>query len=1223
MSRKEQESMRFGCIQTPQPGNLIRFILPIFFLLSMPLQAQVQKLMNLEFENEPLSAALREIGKATETKFIFSTEDTKGFYVTARLQKKSISESLDTILNQKPFTYEIHGEFVTITRNRDKKDETGTGAQKKRFIFGKVVDEQNQPLPGVNIQCKQTKAWSISDIHGNYSIAISQESQTMVYSYTGMAPSELIVRAGKENQKLATIIMKESASELGEVVVTGYQVIDKRALTSSISTITADELDKVGALTVDQMLEGKSAGLMVTNLSSTPGTASKVRVRSGGTFTGSRAPLWVVDGVIYEDPVPLSANDINSFDSVNLIGNALTGLNPQDIESINILKDASATAIYGTRAANGVIVVTTKRGKKGEASVSYSGSMNIVERPSYSDFNLMNSKERVEVSREIAEKGLGYPENIFTWVGYEKVLRDYRMGTIDFAEFQKQVGEVETMNTDWFKELYRPAITTSHNVNLSGGTNNMRYYFSVGYNKDQGTERNVGLNRITARSNIDVDLRKNLTISLSMSGSVQEAEYNHSSINLFNEAYYNSRTVPFRNQEDGSLFYVESKLMERDGQINTVKYNPMHEMENGSRSVDNKEFNINAQMNWKIFPGVKIIALASYRNTTNLQEEWITEDTRFIAKLRTYDEVEDMVDDWVKRNATVPFGGIYSGGMVSQRTLRGQLQLNLSKVIAEKHVFNLNLGYEANSAKYKGSTGWTSPGYNHEQGRSFIQLPRVSTDAATGDLVNYNYVSMIKWLTGQSGSDVYPSITDRLSNQLSMFGIFNYSFDNRYILNFNMRSDGSNQFGQYERYKFKPTWSVSTRWNIHNEKFWSKKELIEELALRLSYGFRGNSPSTTPYMIIRNYQHNSNFGENTAQMQSFPNANLTWEKTSTLNAGLNFSLFQGRLSGSFDFAYSHGTDLLLSRPVSLVNGQSTQLYNGGEKKDYSYELALSGTIIRKKNWGWRVSANATMTSEKVLAGYEAENSALNVSNYLGGSIYLTGFPTDAFYSYQFDGLNEEGLPKFKNLETATGSVFEQLSQVLTYSGRRTPKVYGGFSTEVQYKRLTLRASFSYKAGHHTRLLSLYNGQQNMPMPHENMNSEFNNRWRQPGDEAWAVIPGLSNQSMNISAVGTGYYNISSSYLVPTGATGYTLYDYSDARVVRADHIRWQTLSLSYHLPAQWLGKIGMNSMTVTGQASNLAVWSFDKKLKGQDPEQVQGVGMPSLPSYSISLRFGF
>ena len=217
--------------------------------------------------------------------------------------------------------------------------------------------------------------------------------------------------------------MYEEMQTLEDVVVTGYQVIDKRKLTSAISTVRAEELDRMGALTVDQMLEGKAPGLMIVNVSAQPGAASKMRVRAGGTFTGTREPLWVIDGVVYEDPVPLSAADINSLDQINLIGNAISGLNPQDIAQIDVLKDASATAIYGTRAANGVIVVTTKRGKSGSLYLNYSGTVSIVDRPRYSDFQLMNSKERIDVSREIVQRNLHYPDEVRSFVGYEGALK--------------------------------------------------------------------------------------------------------------------------------------------------------------------------------------------------------------------------------------------------------------------------------------------------------------------------------------------------------------------------------------------------------------------------------------------------------------------------------------------------------------------------------------------------------------------------------------------------------------------------------------------------------------------------------------------------------------------------------------------------------------------------------------------------------------------------------
>ena len=1194
-----------------------RLAMTLFAALAVSLVsfAQGDKAITVDFNGHKASEAMQKIESLTGEKIQFNYADLN-FTVTYSAKNKPAIIVINEIVKN-------HGLIVvrnektnsmTIRKLRQGEKRPLIVVNKDIVVKGVVVDENGEPLVGATVVINSERS-TVTNDKGEYTLIASSGSQLVKYSFIGFRTQMLSAAKASKTPK---IVLSED-NTLDEVVVTGYQKIDRRELTSSIYKIDAKDLEQIGALTIDQMLEGKAPGLMVSNLSTTPGAAAKVRVRSSGTFTGSREPLWVIDGIPYEDPVPLSASEINSFDNVNLIGNALSGLNPQDIESINILKDASATAIYGTRAANGVIVITTKRGQQGRTRLSYNGTMSIQQRPRYGDFNLMNSLERIDVSREIYERDLAYPENIISYVGYEGALKDYLSGDTTFGEFQNCVSRLETLNYDWFDALYRNSLSQTHNVNVSGGANNTRFYFSVGYADNQGSEKGVDLNRITARSNLDVDVTKNLKIQLSMSGSVQEAKYNHSSTNAFNTAYYTSRAVPCYNA-DGSLFYIDKQMDVYDNTTITGKYNIINERNNSQKSIDNKDLNITAAINWDIMPGIKFIGTGSYRNTTNLNEEWISENTYYIANLRKYDAFSDKIDELVNKQSSVPFGGLYSNGHTSQRSYTMKLQLNFNKVLWKKHVFNLNLGYEINSVKYLGTTGNTAPGYNHSQGRSFITLPSYTINS-DGTVKSFGYVNMIKWLTGDGSYSIYPSITDRLSNKMSYLGIFNYSYDNRYVFNFNMRSDGSNTFGQYERYKFRPAWSMSGRWNIHNEKFMPKHGACEELALRVSYGFRGTSPSALPYMIIRNYMYNSNYGENLAQVSSLPNANLSWEKTSTVNVGLNHSWFGGRLSGSIDFAYSKGTDLLLSRKVSLVNGQATQLYNGGSKEDYSYEMDLRGVIIKNKTWGLSVNGNVTHTHERVLAGYESET--LDINDYLSGSIYQTGFPTDAFYSYQFDGLDKNGLPTFKNLHE-TGTMAQYFNKVLTYSGRRTPTVYGGFGMELRWKDFTLSSTFSYKLGHHVRLLSLYNGNQNMPMPYENMSSEFVNRWRKPGDEATCVIPSLSNERLSVGE--TSLYNVQVTYgeIVPTSNNNlWYMYDHSDARVVKGDFIRWQNLTLRYNVAKDIIRHLGLSSATLMMQVSNLGVWAFDGKLKGQDPEQVQSIGMPAARTYNFSLNIGF
>ncbi|MCH4551458.1 SusC/RagA family TonB-linked outer membrane protein [Aestuariibaculum lutulentum] len=1189
------------------------------------------KRVSLSLTNVSFSKLFEEIRKQTDYSFFFNDEKINELAdISVNKTNAPVEEILDEVLKGTDLSYKVvDGVIVIVENGKVIPVQTIT-------VTGTVIDAAtNEALPGVNVLVKNSKLGVVTDFDGNFVIKLPQAS-TLIVSYLGYASQEIVV----EGSETIKVKLEPEIENLNEVIInTGYQKIDKRESTSAIATVKEEDLNIAGAISVDKMLEGKAPGLQITNLSSTPGAAAKIRIRGGSTFTGNQSPLWVVDGVIYEDPVPLSADEINSFDNVNIIGNALSGINPSDIAKIDILKDASATAIYGIRAANGVIVITTKRGKTGEPSLTYSANLSFVQAPKYSNFNLMNSKERIDVSREMYQRNLGFASNYdnIDRLGYEGALMNLWDGTYNYQEFQNQVNYLETLNSDWFGELYNNSLTQRHAVSVSGGGDNMKYYFSLGYDDQQGDEKNVDLNRITARSNLDINLKDNVVLGLRMSGSVQKATYNHNSINAFNEAYYTSRTIPIYN-EDGSYFYQSRALLNDAYGTAYGGYNILNEMDNSERNINNKSLDIAASLQWDLSDAFRFTSQISYRNTTNLTEEWITENTFYSAKLRTYDAFEDLLDERVDRYSTLPFGGVYSGGMVSQDSYSITNQLNYKTYLDEdnKHNINLNLGQEARSVNYWGATGFTVPGYNHYQGRGFISLPRVgvTTNDDGQSIINYegyDYDAMINWLT-TDGQSVYPSITDRVQNTMSYFGIFSYVYDKRYVLNFNARSDGSNTFGQYERYKFKPAWSASGRWNIHNEKFMENSMTINELALRGSYGVRGTMPNASPYLIIQNYGKNNAvyYPENTASLSSFPNANLRWEKSETVNVGLNYSLFDGRISGALDYAYSKSTDLLQNRPISLVNGSTTQLYNSGSKSVNSFEFAIRTVNLKLKDLSWSTNFNFSYDRDRVLSGFEegVQFQGLTVNDYLSGSIYRAGFPTNGFFSYQFDGLTDEGLPTFKHLVEPGMTPEQQLEAALVYEGSRTPLYYGGFGTQIKSGNFTISASFTYKLGYKTRLLGLYNGNQNLPLPYENMHGTFVNRWRQPGDEAFTNIPTLSNynQRFTSDALADGYNNIYVTNLgqaVPDGRNAWWMYDRSDARVVSADHIRFQSLTLSYNVPSKLIEGTGIKHLNLGVQGSNLSFWAFDRDLKGQDPEQVSGVGLPTLPNYSLSLNMSF
>lgn len=1191
--------------------------------LSASTIAQQQK-VNLHLSNVPLKVLFSEIQKQTNLYFVFNTEQAQKLGTfSVQVTNEAVESVLRKVLKNTGMTFEFDEKLIIVRPEQE--DEV----PEKIPVKGIVKDEKGEVLPGVTIRVKGTTLGFVTNVKGEFDIDLpKRDNLVLIFSFVGYKQQEITV---KQDNKLVQVVLKEDLQTIDEVVVTGYQVIDKRELTSSISTIKAEDLDKVGALTVDQMLEGKAPGLMIMNISAQPGAATKMRVRGGSTFTGTREPLWVIDGVIYEDPVPLSAAEINSLDNVNLIGNAITGLNPQDIAQIDILKDASATAIYGTRAANGVIVVTTKRGKSGSLALNYTGSISIVDRPRYSDLNLMNSKQRIDVSREIAERNLYYPTEIRQFVGYEGLLKKYYFREIDFPQFQQEVAKLEVLNEDWFGELYRTALTHSHSVNLSGGNEKMRVYAGLSYDNQRGTEINVGLYRVSGRINADFNLRKNVLIALGLSGSAQKADYNYSGYSVFNEAFNMSRAIPARD-ENGDLYYIDRQFQQNNtGDYLYGKYNILNELANSARTVYNKDFNVRASVDWEILKGLKIRSQFSFRNTSNSSEEWIGAKTWYMAIWRSYDNVADRDEEALKKRAMVPFGGLYSSGNTLSEAISISTQINYNKSFGEKHFFNLNIGQEASSTTYKGATGWMAPGYNHEQGRSFITIPHFY--ATEIDKLKYPY--MLHWLSdGVNGFNVYPTVTDSRSNIVSVFGIFNYSFENRYIFNFNIRADGSNRFGQYQRYKFRPAWSTSVRWNLHSEPFLANAAALfmDELAIRLSYGFRGNPPSASPYLAIKNYgQSNTDLDpEYISELSSFPNANLKWERTKTFNVGLNHSWFGGRISGALDYAYSKSMDLLLTRPVSLVNGTAAQLYNGGSKEDHTFEFNIMTQNIKTKDFGWNMNFNITRVKEKILNGINEDVDFSSVESFLNGAIYMKGFPIDGFYSYRFGGLDSKGLPTFEGLAADenimnrdeywdTRTIYAQLQKALVYEGSRLPLFYGGFGTEFRYKNFRLSASFTYKIGQKVRLLEMYNGNQIMPMPEQNMSGEFNKRWRKPGDEAHTTIPALSNELL----IPASRDETISPYVLPWLKSYWWAYDRSNVRTVKGDYIRWQMLTLNYNLPDRYLKRVGVSNVRFGLQVQNLGYLAFDKKLKGKDPEQVRSVGMPVLPSYNFSFSFSF
>ena len=1151
---------------------------------------QTQKKIKLKCVNQSIIAVLSSLDAQSHYKIFYKDSDVDAQKkVTIKGEYASLEEALTKVLGDS-YTYKIVNEQVIILPKKKGQSQTKQKKATPRLVTGVVKDAKGITFPGVSIIVKGTTIGGTTDVDGNFKFKIPSATKKLVFSFVGYQNQEVDV-LGKNS---VTVVLKPQETALGEVVITGYQVIEKRKLSSSVVTIRGEEVSEGGAISVDNMLQGKVSGLAVMGSSSTPGAAPKIRVRGASSIAGNREPVWVVDGVILDDPVPLDAAELNDLDNVNLIGNAISSINPEDIARIDVLKDASATAIYGVKAANGVIVITTKKGKVGKTRVKYTNSLAWATRPSYDNLNLMNSQERIDVSKEIYDRGLRYsmePAN----VAYEGALYDLFSKKITEQQFAQRVKGLEEQNTDWFDLLFRTALTQKHSVTISGANDKTNYYFSGGFTDSKATTIGSGLKQYNALMKLNFKLTKKLQLGLQLRGSFNDRDYQHTSIDMYEYAYNTSRAIACYDANGNPVFYNKtgSRLTNQD-----LNYNIMNELDNSGRNIQNQTLAFNANIRYKIKPWLNYTGLVSVNRGNTYEDNWSNDKTYYAGFLRKSNlEDFDPRNEVLAEKSELPYGGEIRNKNTKYTSYTVRNSLNLKKTFNEKHEINSTVGTEIRSTHYEGLTS-IQRGYLPDRGKNFVHIDPTAFPAYKDWLVR--------------NPDV---LTDRLTNVLSYYGTVTYSYDDRYSINGNIRTDGSNKFGQDPDNRFLPVWSTSARWNIHNEEIFSGNMDVNLMALRLSYGVQGNvSPDQTPNLIIKQGEMDGVSHEYIATLDRLPNPFLRWEKTESYNMGFDFAFLKNRIGGSVEVYRKYGKDQIVTRKVSTTAGVRTVSINAGNLENKGWEFALRGQIIQAKDFSWGVSLNAYKNINKVTkSGISTE---YNYSDYLYGRIIEQGMPLNGFYSYKFDGLNSMGYPTFKDTEETEGITKDEMyAKVFTYSGQRTPDFNGGFSSRFKYKNWSLNVLFSFSKGKKVRLNSLYKSiGQTLPQPQQNMSGEFVNRWRQPGDENNTNIPTISDNPLKMWGIGAEDREID------IAKNKWEMYNKSDLRVVDGDYIRLRNVTLRYHVAKHICRRLHVQGINFRLEGSNLKLWA-DSRLNGQDPDQMSfgGGATPITPSYV----FGF
>ena len=1095
------------------------------------------------------------------------------------------------------------------------------GALQARILKGTVTDSEGQPIIGANVVVRQGGVRGVTtDGKGQYSLKVPDGKVMVEYSYIGMSRQHFTLAAGTAD---ATHDVKmKDANMLGEAVVTnGYETIDPRKNTAAISTVKMADILMPGMTTIDQALEGKIPDLVVTSNSGEAGATARLRVRGTSTLVGNREPLWVLDGFVLQDPVNVSNDQLNDPDYINYVGNAISGINPEDIEKIDVLKDAAATALYGTRASNGVIVVTTKKGREGPPTIRYSNQTTINRRPHYTDndIRLMNSQERVQFGKDLCDSHYVFPNNM-PMVGYEGAFYRYQTGQSDYQTFLEDVQHFETVNTDWFKLLTHNSVKQQHSLSVSGGGDHTRYYASAGYTRENDVIKTQYVDRYTASVNLTTNFTKALRANIRFNGNIQKKNHLPGDVNALNYAYETTRALPAYNADGSYYTYQRHGYGIGNSQKNSrlYDYNILNEIDNSSSDYNGNTMSTSADLSYNFGTIASITAAANYSRSATTQGVWYGENTNYVAILKN-GEMGDRPIEGEAGLCELPYGGVYNTTSSISETLTGRLQANYHQGfgLAKQHHVSATLGYEANTSRNSAIADNTR-GYFKDRGMKYMTM--TGEDMAAFPLYN-------DWV-----SQGHRTLTEQKRNTISGYLTASYSFKDYFTLGLSGRFDASNKFGSRSNERFLPVWSVSGRWNIR-ETFFERRDIVTDWSMRFSYGKTGNMlDGETPNMLIRLGVLDTYYGENVSTVASFPNPNLRWEQTDQFNIGMNVSLFEGRINFSTDVWYKKTHDAFARVDVSTINGMGSFQMNNGDIENKGFSFTLSGYPVRNRNdwtlylstqYSWAANTVQTNTSE-----------SYSLDDYLNGTAIISGKSIGTFYSYRFLGLDPNiGVPLFDDYQDRqhllAGKSLEQVVKtVMVESGNRDPYLTGSLYATLTWRQLSLRGNFNYRIGSKVRLFKLYTPVINGVSSDKNVRHEFTERWQHPGDEQYTQIPVLLSKDDPLY----NEYNIhwstslgaSLDKVPPFAQNVWTMYDLSDLRVVPGSYLRLSNLALAYNFKLQQLKRTPIKSLRLDFSVTNVFTLC-SKKLQGQSPTQAgfASVNLSSRPAYTLGLNISF
>jgi len=1191
------------------------FTRPLYLLLVVLLAFGAAFQAAAQDQQISLQQALDAISKKYKTKFAYEHSIVQGKTAsTAGLKAKTVDEALKNVLypHNLLFLYVSEGNYTIVSRdgktlagNAQTNLPVASGSNNidEFYITGQVMDENNNPLPGVTIKSNGSNRVVTTDGNGKYSIFVPNTTTSISFSYLGYQTNNLPVTATTKNLNVSLTPTGGSQLQDVNIVSNGYQVLPKERSTGAAFGVTADDLKKIPTPNVVQRLESLVPGLKVTLNSDnmfTYGTTQQginsgtrtlgrsdynMAIRGSSTLKGETFPLVVVDGAIME------------LD--------LSTINPNDIASISFLKDAAAASIWGTRAANGVVVITTKKGKSEQApTINFSMTAAIASHPDLGYLKMMNAAQAIAYEQDLVAKNLILaPSATSAFSGAVADATDLtfklKAGTITQAAYDAAISKLSARDSrsqinDY---LLRASNNQQYNLSVSGGGKSSDYFYSASYSKENPYTRGTEGQRLTLTMNNNFKLFKVATLSANFRASF--FKYKTGAVSLTNLFSPSSSTFMPYNQlvdENGnrtaySTTYYSGWVenLQNQGFLNW-KYSVLDEMDNVDNSQNDNNYNFNLNLNVPIVKGLSANAFFANERSFGYTRNYYSDATFYYRNLVNNYTPIPTSGRAVNSIGLAPGSGILTNnnGSNNNYTLRGQL--NYDRSFGTDHQLTMIAGSEIRQTKAGAGTNVL---YGYNIGTGISRSVNFFTPYAT--IQGFNQ--------GLTGS---PTQQDKVRRYLSYYSNAAYTYLGKYTLSGSVRYDDYNNFGVDRKFRATPLWSSGLKWDAKKESFLKDQNWLNSLSVRATYGVNGNISTTSfPFTYIGLGTGDSVTGLPNASVISPANPELRWEKTYVANLGVDFALLDNRLSASVDVYSKRGKDLFYEFPINGTYGFTSIFRNAAALSGHGMEFNLNGTLIREKDYEWNAGLNFAYNTNEITDSRFIVNSTF-LSNPAFGSVPLDGYATDKLFVFRNAGLDANGLTQvFDQNGNKIGSNQNVTTiDALTYAGRSTPPYFGSFNTSFRYKAFTLLAVATYQFGNVFMRPTISAYPSSRVGTKYDLHEDITKRWIKAGDEAFTNVPGAVGAFAPVSLL---------------------RYQQSDINVLKGDYIRLRELSLSYQIPVEKLKFVRAANLGFSVRNLGL-IWKANKE--GLDPDFVGSLsastlGLPPTVSYNFSLNVNF